>query len=209
MFCSDLTETVDWASNTNDDAPLYQVWSQNVQNFRWLFCLRIWTYSVTLTLKIRTQTCQMTIPVMTMHQHTKFHSERLCGTWFRIYCRDTFSQRIWTLTVTLTLSTAVPNCHKTPRLMMMHHYIIIIPNLVAKSLEVQGIWKKQLFLRIWANTVTLTLRSEPNFFPQHSGSWWCTTIPSFDHEEGFKWFRGYRPDKCSWRIWSPIVTLIL
>ena len=145
MFCSDLTETVDWASNTNDDAPLYQVWSQNVQNFRWLFCLRIWTYSVTLTLKIRTQTFQMTIPVMMMHQHIKFHSERLSGTWFRIYCPDKFSHRIWTLTVTLTLSTAVPNCHKTPRLMMMHHYIIIIPSLVAKSLEVQGIWKKVIF----------------------------------------------------------------
>ena len=42
------------------------------------------------------------IQVMILHHHTKFHEER-----FRQYHPDKYSLKIWTLTVTLTLKTAI------------------------------------------------------------------------------------------------------
>ena len=55
--------------------------------------------------------------------------------------RKKYSTRIGTLTVTLTLRTAIRHYHTLLWLVMMHDYY---QTLVANSSEVEEIWKKQL-----------------------------------------------------------------
>ena len=93
----------------------YAMFSCKSSGYNWnkrLF-LRIWACTVTLTLRIGTQTFCMTLQVMMIHQYIKIHWNWKV-LWFR-RCEDNSSLRISILTVALTLSTAI-------WFMMMSHY---------------------------------------------------------------------------------------
>ena len=71
-------------------------------------------------LEDRNPTFCMTFRVMLMRHQAKFHEERWSGSEDN-YRLDKYSLRIGTLTVTVTLKTAIQNGNIAQRLVMMHH----------------------------------------------------------------------------------------
>ena len=136
-----------------DAAPQYRVWSQKVQQFRRYgtnsSVLRISAHTVTLTLRIGTQTFCMTLQIMMIPQHTKFHKERGQVVKKILSGQIIYSLRIWTLTVTMSAAPQSKIVKQHSGVLIMHH----CTKFGYKRLRTSGGY----FLRMWAHTVTLTL----------------------------------------------------
>ena len=94
--------------------------------------------TVTLTLKIGTHTFCITLRVMYDDTPT-YQVQFRKAEWFRRYYPDKYSLKIWTLTVSLTFSTAIKKIFVTQH--SSSWWCTTVPNLVAKGSEVQEIWK--------------------------------------------------------------------
>ena len=79
--------------------------------------------------------------------------------------------------MTLTLNTAIQHFRWT---LLYLWWSTLKLSLIAKALwfRTNKRWKLSYFWLYKSHNVTFTLKIESHFFAWHSGSWWCTTIPS-------------------------------
>ena len=108
--------------------------------------------------------------------------------WFRRYYLDKYSQRIWTLNVTMTLRTAIKTCYTTLWHVMVYYYT----KSGCKRFRSSGDMEKKK--RIWPPYCDLDLDDRnPTFShdtPDHDDAQPCQVS-----RRKVKWFRRYRPDK--------------
>ena len=122
-----------------------------------------------------------------MHQHT-------CFTAVVQKTENCQSVKFWMLTVsvTLTLTKAIPSFHKQLWLTLMYNQIKFVGKRISSSeyvLETVIVW-------LWALTVTLTLTATQFSFFLSWMFWWYATIPSLVTKcQKAEYFRRYLPDK--------------
>ena len=136
------------------------------------YYLRIWTFTVTLTLKTVIQKWHIKLQLVITHHYTKFGCKGLTNS---RDMEESYFWGIWPHSVTLTLKIGTQPFPMTLQVMMMHQHTKLHQERLSGSEDI-----------VWTNIIS---GFEPSLWPwpsrqqskivtQHSGSWWSTTKPN-------------------------------